>query len=125
MQRTQVKETVNLAGQTVKLQGWAENIRLMGKIAFIDLRDRTGSIQCVAYMPNFDKDGENPVKETTFESVIEIIGEVKLRPEKQINPESKTGTVEVDIKEYKLLSRAEGLPIQVNTVGQNEAEIDV
>jgi aspartyl-tRNA synthetase len=113
MERTLVNETISKIGENVKLQGWAENIRLMGKIAFIDLRDRTGNAQCVAYMPAFDAETGNPVKETTMESVIEIIGEVKARPQNQINNESETGTIEIEIKEYKLLNRAEALPIPV------------
>lgn len=124
LERTYVKETVEKIGSEVKLQGWAESIRLMGKIAFIELRDKTATVQCVCYMPDFETLDGNSVKETTIESVIEVEGVVKARPDNQINQNSQTGTVEVEVKSYKLLSKAEGLPIQIHAQGQNEAELD-
>lgn len=116
MERTLIRETPNLVGESIKLQGWAESVRVMGKMTFLDLRDRTGRVQCVGY---------ELMKDITMESVVEIIGEVKARPEKMVNQESPTGSVEIEVKEYKILSRAEGLPIMVNDKSQNEAELDV
>lgn len=113
LERTYVKETVEKIGSEVKLQGWAESIRLMGKIAFIELRDKTATVQCVCYMPDFETLDGNSVKETTIESVIEVEGVVKARPDNQINQNSQTGTVEVEVRNFKLLNRAEGLPIPV------------
>ncbi len=113
MERTLVKQTTELVGTTIKLQGWAENVRVMGKLTFIDLRDRTGKIQIVGY---------ELMKDVTVESVIEVVGEVKKRPEKMINPDMETGTVEVDVKEYKILNRAEALPIPVEGDGYDIKE---
>ncbi len=115
MERTLINKIPNLIKETVLLKGWVESKRDMGKITFIDLRDRSGKIQCVGYQMFSD---------VTIESVIEIRGEIKARPEKMINAESETGMVEVEVKEYKLLSRAEALPIQVNEIGMNETEVD-
>src|SRR5260221_2011668 len=116
MERTYIKETPSLVGTTVKLQGWVSSHREMGKITFVDLRDISGTTQIVGYQM---------LKDVTLESVIEITGEVKARPEKMVNKEMLTGTVEIDVKEYKILSKAEGLPILVNDKAQNEAETDV
>ncbi len=116
MERTHIKDTINMIGQSVKLQGFVENQREMGKITFVDLRDTTGKIQCVGYQM---------LKDVTVESVIEIIGEVKARPEKMINPELETGTIEIYVKEYKILGKAEGLPFIVNEKANNDAEVDV
>lgn len=116
MERTFIKDLSKLVGTTVKIVGFAENQRELGKITFVDLRDITGKVQCVGYQM---------MKDVTVESVLEIVGEVKARPEKMINAEQENGTVEVDVKEYKLLSKAEGLPIMVNAKAQNEAEVDV
>ncbi len=114
MERTLIKQTPEMVGTTVKLQGWAETVRDMGKLTFIDLRDRTGKIQIVGYQL---------MKDVTTESVIEIVGEVKKRPEKMINPDMITGTVEIDVKEYKILSKSEPLPIPVIIEqGTNETE---
>ncbi|MFA6043266.1 MAG: OB-fold nucleic acid binding domain-containing protein, partial [Patescibacteria group bacterium] len=45
MERTLAVETPQLVGQEVKLQGWVHNHRRLGKMVFIDLRDRTGLVQ--------------------------------------------------------------------------------
>jgi aspartyl-tRNA synthetase len=106
--RTLIRETPQLVGQTITLKGWVGTKRDHGKLTFIDLRDRTGIVQCVGYQK---------MGELTAESVIEITGLVKARPEKMINPNSTTGTVEVDVQEYLVLNKAKELPIQVEGDG--------
>lgn len=113
MNRTLVKETVEKAGEEVFLQGWVATKRDHGKLTFIDLRDRTGIVQCV---------GVNKMGELTPESVIEIHGTVKNRPERMVNPNIPTGTVEVSVNEYNVLNKAEELPIQVDTDGHDIGE---
>ena len=90
------------------LQGWVDTKRDHGKLTFIDLRDRTGKVQCVG----FEKMGD-----LTPESVVEIIGQVKKRPERMINPDIATGTVEVDVTDYIILNKAGELPLQIDTGG--------
>lgn len=106
--RTLVKETVEKIDEQVILQGWVDTKRDHGKLTFIDLRDRTGKVQCVG----FQKMGE-----LTVESVIQVKGTVKKRPERMINPHLPTGTVEVDVEEYEVLNKAKELPIQLDTDG--------
>ena len=77
------------------------------KITFIDLRDRTGFIQCVG------KD----LEKVTVESVVEIKGKVVERPEKLINPNIETGKVELQIEELKIISLASELPMPIDTDG--------
>lgn len=113
MKRTLVAETLSGSGQEVKLQGWVETKRDHGKLTFIDLRDHTGSIQCVGYQK---------MGELTTESVVEIVGIVKSRGEKMINPEIATGKIEIDVKEYLVLNKASELPIQVKGDGKDIAE---
>ena len=113
MERTLVKDTINKIDEEVILQGWVATKRDHGKLTFIDLRDRTGIVQAVG----FQKMGE-----LTTESVIEIKGAVKKRPERMVNPDIKTGTVEVDVAEYKVLNKAQELPIQVDTDGHEIGE---
>lgn len=109
MERTMIVETAKTVGQTVTLQGWVATKRDHGKLTFIDLRDRTGVVQCVG----FQKMGE-----LTVESVVEIVGLVKQRPEKMVNPNLPTGTVEVDVQSYTILGKARELPIQVEGDGR-------
>jgi aspartyl-tRNA synthetase len=112
-QRTLVLATPENVGKTVKLQGWVDTKRDHGKITFIDLRDRSGVVQVVG----FKKLGD-----LTTESVVEIIGEVKARPERMINAEIPTGSVEIETLEYTILNKAKELPIQVEGDGKEISE---
>jgi aspartyl-tRNA synthetase len=106
--RTLVKQSPKLVGETITLKGWVATKRDHGKITFIDLRDYTGVIQCVGF---------KMMGELTTESVISITGLVKARPERMINKDSETGTVEIEVQEYEVLNKAKELPIQVEGDG--------
>ena len=112
MERTLVKETINKVGEKIKLQGWVDSIRDHGKITFIDLRDRSGIIQCV---------GSNLPK-VSVESVVEINGRVSNRPEKLINPNLDTGKVEVQVEEFSLISSSSEIPVPLDTDGYDIEE---
>ena len=105
--RTLIKETLEKVGQSVTLNGWVDSIRDHGKVAFIDLRDRSGKIQCVG------KD----LPKVTAESVVEINGIVAKRPEKLINPKLPTGSVEIQIEKMTVMSLCKELPFPVDTEG--------
>ncbi|MEO6728498.1 MAG: amino acid--tRNA ligase-related protein [Candidatus Dojkabacteria bacterium] len=108
MERSLTKQTPELVGTTVKLQGWVENLRILSKVSFLDLRDRSGKVQCVAGFK---------LEDITIESVVEIEGEVKKRPENMVKKESETGTVEIEVKSYKVLNKAAALAIPVSGDG--------
>lgn len=107
MERTLISKTVKEIGKKVKLEGWVNVVRDHGKITFIDLRDRTGIIQCV---------GANLPK-IVPESVVEITGTVCERPKKLINKELETGKVELQIEEVKIISTARELPFPIDGEG--------
>lgn len=113
MQRTLVKNTLDKVGKEIVLQGWVDTKRDHGKLTFIDLRDRTGIVQCVG----FQKMGD-----LTTESVVQLTGTVKERPERMVNPDIPTGKIEVDVTDYKVLNKAAELPIQVDTDGHDISE---
>ena len=108
MKKLFVEETVNKVGQEVELYGWVDSKRDHKNIIFIDLRDRTGIIQVV---------GSENFKELNSEDVVYIKGLVKKRPEKLVNPKLKTGKIEIEAKELKIISSANPIPIPVNTDG--------
>ncbi|HAU64985.1 MAG: Aspartyl-tRNA synthetase [Candidatus Woesebacteria bacterium GW2011_GWC2_40_30] len=112
MERSLIADTVGKVGQKVRLEGWANTIRDHGKITFIDLRDRSGIIQCV---------GES-LKRVSPESVIEIMGTISERPEKLINPKIATGSVEIQIESLKVLSPAAELPFDM---GGEDLNVDL
>jgi len=107
MERTLVSDTPNKIGEKIKLEGWVDSIRDHGKITFLDLRDRSGIIQCV---------GKDLAK-VTPESVIQIIGKVVERPEKLVNPNLETGKIEIQIDELNVTSMSRELPIPLDTDG--------
>ncbi|OGM08787.1 hypothetical protein A2Z67_01925 [Candidatus Woesebacteria bacterium RBG_13_36_22] len=112
MERTLIKDTLNKVGEKVKLLGWVNTIRDHGKITFIDLRDRSGIIQCVGQdLPKFGA-----------ESVIEITGEIKNRPEKLVNENLKTGKIEVQIENLSILSSAAEIPMPLDNDGYDIEE---
>lgn len=112
-ERTMIAETPSKVGTTVVLRGWVATKRDHGKLTFIDLRDRSGVVQMVGYQK---------MGELTTESVIEITGMVKARPEKMVNKELPTGAIEVDVQEYTVLNKAKELPIQVEGDGYDIGE---
>lgn len=104
MERTLIIDTIKKAGEKVLLNGWVDTKRDHGKLTFIDLRDRSGKIQCVGFQK---------MNDLSVQSAIQIIGTVKARPEKMINNELPTGSVEVDVEEYVVLGKAEALPFDI------------
>jgi aspartyl-tRNA synthetase len=111
--RTLALEAVKKVGDKVKLQGWVGSIRDHGKITFIDLRDRSGIIQCV---------GQNLPK-LSVESVVEIYGQVNKRPENLVNDKLATGTIEIWIDKMEVISMAKEIPLPVDTDGYDIDEI--
>lgn len=109
-------ETLSKIGENVTLRGWISTKRDHGKLTFIDLRDRTGTIQCVGYQK---------MGELTTESVIEVTGTLKERNGKSINPELPLGTIEIDVQEYSILGKANELPIQVKEGDDNEVSEEI
>src|SRR3989344_407715 len=101
MQRTHVLETKDKVGQQVELFGWVNTRRDHGKIIFIDLRDRSGTVQMVFAGPLFET-----ANKLRPEWVVHVTGTVVARPEKMINPDIPTGGVEVQPTALEILSEA-------------------
>ncbi|MBX4201038.1 aspartate--tRNA ligase [Candidatus Parcubacteria bacterium] len=120
MERLLVAETPKMVGQKVKVAGWVNVRRAHGKIVFIDLRDRSGILQCV-FLPS-NKEACEAVAEVRPEWVVELTGEVVARPEKMVNPELITGTVELSVEGLNVLSKAETLPFAIDTDGMEISE---
>src|SRR3989338_2581831 len=112
LSRTLAKETPGLIGQTVKINGWVHRIRFMGqKLAFIDLRDRSGIVQAVCYKPDLDEATSALLSGIRPEYVLEIIGEVKRRQDP--NPELATGEIEIGVKSLSVLNTSQTPPFEI------------
>src|SRR3989338_10096039 len=106
-------ETVGKIGEEVVLKGWINARRNMGKIVFLDLRDRAGITQLVGVPAELDEASQERLKEVRPEWVIEVRGIVQERGKKQQNPDMPTGMVEVLMKELKVLNTAGTPPFEV------------
>jgi len=113
MQRTLISETINKIGETVKLNGWVSVRRDMGKLIFLDMRDRTGLIQLVVN-PKVSEEAHKEASDVRQEFVIEVEGKVNPRMEKQINPDLLTGKVELEVTSMKILSKSKALPFELD-----------
>lgn len=102
------------AGQTVSLAGWVARRRDHGGVAFIDLRDATGSVQVVIR-------DEALAGSLRAEWCLQIKGEVVLRPEGNANSSNPTGAIEVMGDDITVLSESAALPFPVDS--GNDAEI--
>ena len=107
--------TEALVGQKVTLAGWVDRRRDHGGVAFIDLRDATGLVQVVIY----DEDMARPLRS---EFVIQVTGDVRLRPDGNENTHLATGKIEVVAESIEVLAKADALPFQVSTALENESE---
>ena len=102
------------AGQTVTLTGWVHSRRDLGGVLFIDLRDREGRTQTVFDPQDLPKEVFEIATHLHAESVIEIIGKVRVRPAGTNNDKIQTGQMEVLVKEMVVLNHAEVLPFPVD-----------
>lgn len=109
MQRTLNIEVLDKISEQVKLKGWVITVRSHGKIAFFDLRDRSGIIQVGGFTPSVV--GE--ISKLSQQDAIEVVGKVKKREERYINKDSELGVVEVEALEVKIISKATELPFDM------------
>ncbi|MGI5851988.1 MAG: aspartate--tRNA ligase [Caldicoprobacterales bacterium] len=99
-------------GQEVVLMGWVQRRRDLGGLIFVTLRDRTGIIQLV-----FDQEESESLFHKASglrsEYVIASRGDVVSRAPEAINPKMATGSIEIKVKELKILSRSETPPFYI------------
>jgi aspartyl-tRNA synthetase len=107
------------AGQRVELAGWIHRRRDQGGIIFLDLRDRWGIVQVVVDESK-NPDAHRVANELRNEYVVQVIGNVRMRPAGTANPELATGEVEVEADAITLLNTAKTPPFYIN----QESKID-
>ncbi len=104
----------------VSLSGWVNKKRDHGNLLFIDLRDNYGITQCVV-----EKNNKNfsELEKLQLESVIKVEGKVVERSKETLNPEIKTGDVEIYLKTYSLLGECKELPMPIFSDQEYSEEI--
>lgn len=112
--RTAYAEDLNEknVNQKVTLMGWVHRRRDLGNLIFIDLRDVSGIIQIVFDPKN--KAVHEKAHQLRNEYVIAVTGTVNHRTDKNINPDMKTGKIEIIAEEILFLNDSKPLPVQIN-----------
>jgi len=101
-------------GSRASVCGWVARRREHGeKLAFLDVRDHSGIIQCVV-------DGS---AEGRSEWVVRVTGTVARRPEGTVNPELATGEIELTDCEVEVLAKAEPPPFPVDDRTDSEESV--
>jgi aspartyl-tRNA synthetase len=106
--------TAETIGEEVRLAGWVGKRRDHGGLIFVDLRDRTGIVQCT-FDPEASADAFTLAETIRPEWVVLFVGTVRTRPEGTINPNMPTGQVEVEIHTAQVLNRAETPPFEIES----------
>ena len=97
-------------GKTVSVCGWVQRQRDIGALIFVDLRDRTGILQ-LAFDDATDREIFEKAKGLRSEYVVAAVGVVRERSSK--NLEIPTGEIEVEVKELRLLAKADTPPFEI------------
>lgn len=111
MQRTLISETTQKIGETVKIFGWVKTRRDHGKIIFLDLRDRSGVLQCVI-IPD-KKNVYELAQGIRSEFVLEFEGLIKKRPDNAVNIDISTGTIEMEVTNINILNESKTPPFEI------------
>ncbi len=99
-------------GESVCVMGWAQRQRDLGSLIFIDLRDRTGIVQ-LAFGDTTDRTVFEDAFNVRAEFVLCAKGTVRARGEGAVNPNLPTGEIEIDVRELKILSKAQTPPFAI------------
>jgi aspartyl-tRNA synthetase len=102
------------SGQSVQLCGWVDRRRDHGGVIFIDLRDRSGSVQ-ITVDPDLSAEAFAVAEHLRNETVLQVEGTVRNRPAESINDRLATGQIEVLASAITVLNSVRGnLPFQVS-----------
>jgi aspartyl-tRNA synthetase len=99
-------------GEKINLKGWVSKRRDLGGLIFIDLRDRSGIVQ-VVFNPDVSKEALATAEKIRSEYVLDIQGTVIAREEGTINPNLKTGKIEVHAESVTIINEAKTPPFSI------------
>ena len=108
-------------GKQVTLMGWVHRRRDLGGLIFLQLRDRSGITQVVFDTDVCSQELLQKASSIKLEYVISVVGKVRRRVGNNINPNMKTGEIELVAEELKILSEADTTPFSIGDEGTNEA----
>ncbi len=104
---------INNVGQEITVFGWVQRQRDLGNLIFVDLRDRTGIIQ-LSFNDKTDREIFAKAQSVRSEYVVAAVGTVAERESK--NKEIPTGDIEVMVSDFRILSKAETPPFEIEKI---------
>jgi aspartyl-tRNA synthetase len=108
------------SGSTTTLKGWVNRRRDHGGLIFLDVRDRYGLTQVVCN-PEDSPEAHKVAEGVRSEFVVQVVGNVRKRPEGTENPRMATGDVEVEATEVTIINAARTPPFEVN---EDNSDVD-
>ena len=98
-----------LEGKEIRIAGWIEQIRNLGtNLMFLLIRDETGTVQVICNNPEM-------FNGVTRESTITLSGKIVKRTKEMVNPNMKTGDIEIELISFEILGKcAATLPFEIN-----------
>ncbi len=105
-------------GEKVVLKGWVQRRRDLGGLIFIDLRDRAGIVQIV-FNTAVSEEAFKLAEKVRNEYVLEVEGIVVARSENTVNPNLKTGKIEIQADRLAIINNAKPPPFMI----ENETDV--
>ncbi|BCB04948.1 aspartate--tRNA ligase [Bacillus sp. KH172YL63] len=114
--------TESYIGEKITIKGWVQKRRDLGGLIFIDLRDREGIVQ-VVFNPDVSSEALALAEKIRNEYVLSVTGTVVARGEGTVNPNLKTGSVEIQADDVQIINEAKTPPFMIDD--QMEVSEDV
>ena len=118
--RILANESEKHLGKTITVEGWVNSRRDHGGLIFIDLRDHTGILQLVITPENADS--FKLAESVRDEFVLKATGKMREREPELINPNIKTGKIELVVDQLELLNKSDPLPVNTHDDGEKSSE---
>lgn len=96
-------------GESITLKGWVQKRRDLGGLIFIDFRDRSGIIQ-IMFNPAVSSEALEIAEKVRNEYVLSIEGKVVARDEATVNPNLRTGKIEVQVEQVTIINESKTPP---------------
>lgn len=107
--RTLSIECLEKVGQEILLKGWVQTVRSHGKVAFFDLRDRSGIIQITAIKDDLVK----AVASLNQQDVVWVIGVIREREKQYVNQHIATGMIEIELQDFEVIQKSQEMPFDM------------
>ncbi len=122
MERTYIKDLGSKIGGEVVIKGWIDVRRDQGKMVFFEFRDISGKIQGVV-LP-MHTEALEVAKQLRSEWVVEVMGKINARPEKNIQKDKQNGDIEIEVMKITILSAANEVPFELGTEVNLDTHLD-